>query len=385
MSADLSQTFDKLQAKLGEGGVGSLLDELVEQMRAQGQYHDLYQALEMRLRQTMELPLDAAHDETLSDSVRDAYDAGRIEACKEVGLLLLEEAKLEEGWFYLRATGDRELAAKALEKIDVDEENTEAMIGVLLHEGVDPARGFGLVLEHYGSCNAITTFEQTFRNVSVPDQQAMASKLLRHLNAELFANLKADIENQEGGKVSAETLKELLKDRDWLFTQGGYHVDTTHLASVVRFARILTDKGDLQIALDLTAYGSQLDAQFQYAGDEPFADNYAAHALYFNALLGEQQDEAVAYFHEKANTVDQNVYGMIAVEEYINLLARLDRTDEALAASLEMFGDNDERLGVAPSPLELACAAGDVERYLEYCREHNQLLSFAAALARTNS
>ena len=87
-----------------------------------------------------------------------------------------------------------------------------------------------------------------------------------------------------------------MADREWLFQDNAYHIDTTHLASTVRIARVLADPADLRLALDLTEYGRRLSQQFQYQGDEPFVETYPSHALYFQALLGENVEEALAYF-----------------------------------------------------------------------------------------
>src|SRR5207247_1071093 len=125
------------------------------------------------------------------------------------------------------------------------------------------------------------------------DEQAPAARLLlRQLHEDLVANVKADIARQEGQPPNAQTLRELVHDRDWLFQDNSYHLDTTHLAATVRIARALTDPDDLRLALDLTEYGRRLGQPFQYQGDEPFGEMYPANALYFHALLGENIDEA---------------------------------------------------------------------------------------------
>ena len=61
------------------------------------------------------------------------------------------------------------------------------MIEVALNHGVNPRRGFELILENYGTCPAISAFEQ------LPPQDdavraACAERLVRHLHGELTAN-----------------------------------------------------------------------------------------------------------------------------------------------------------------------------------------------------
>ena len=77
----------------------------------------------------------------------------------------------------------------------------------------------------------------------------------------------------------------LLEDREWLFLNNNYHLDTTHLAATVRFARALDAAEPLRLALELTEYGRRLSAQFQYPGDPPFTNVYPSHAIFFRALL----------------------------------------------------------------------------------------------------
>ncbi len=249
-----------------------------------------------------------------------------------------------------------------------------------MHEGVSPALGYELVLKHYGTCNAITTFEGAMLARPRADQQAAAAMLLGHLHAELMANVRADIARQEGSEPKEKTLAELVADRDWLFGEHNYHIDTTHLAATVRFARLLEDAQSLALAYDLTEYGRRLSSQFQFAGEEPFVDVYPAHGLFFAAQLGRQVDEAVEYFRERAKEVNVEEMGSGPAEVFIVLLARLGRYDEAVAASLELLPPGTRTSGYAPNLLELSTRAGNYEPLLKVCRERGDLVSFTAGL-----
>ena len=164
-----------------------------------------------------------------------------LEACREVGAALLGAGQLREAWMYLRPVGDNALVAQALAGIEPNEENLSDLIEISLHEGVSVPLGYRLVLEHYGTCNAITMFDSMVAGRPGKDQQAAADLLVRHLHRELLANVRTDIKRQEGTEPPGETLLELVAERDWLFGQHNYHVDTTHLASTVRLARVLED------------------------------------------------------------------------------------------------------------------------------------------------
>src|SRR5205085_6638762 len=142
-------------------------------------------------------------------------------------------------------------------------------------------------------------------------------------------SVKADIARQEGKPPRETTLAELVRDRDWLFQDNSYHLDTTHLASTVRIARALSEPAELRLAIDLTEYGRRLSSQYQYPGEEPFADAQPAQALFFRAQVGEQVEEALTYFRDKAESLPAEQNGAGPAEVYIALLSRLGRTTEA--------------------------------------------------------
>ena len=331
--------FEVLQTELAAGGVPAVLERLVEQLRTKSRYHELFEALKMKVRLEIGLPVqyDESGDE-LDEATRLKLEEGLVDACREVGMLMIQDGAIREAWMYLRPVGDRAAAAAALAEVESTDENLDEMVEVCLHEGVDPARGFRLVLDHYGTCNAITTFEATLQQRTPAEQRHTAGMLVEHLHGELLASVKADIAQNEGAEPDAQTLRELVSDRDWLFGEHRYHLDTTHLASTVRFARLLEDGQQLRLALDMTEYGRRLSDQFQY--------------------------------------------GRSAIEIYIDLLARLGRLDEAIEATIQYSSPDAQPIGHAPSLLELSDQAGNYDRLLDHCRDHDDLLGFATGLVR---
>ncbi|MFO0871340.1 MAG: hypothetical protein U0935_20645 [Pirellulales bacterium] len=377
------EDFERIESAWKASGVAGALDALAQRLREQRLYHELFEALKMQVRQRLGLPLlYGDNSDELGETQRQQLEDGLIAACREVGTLLLQRGRVREGWMYLRPVGDKKAAAQLLASIEVDDDNLEEMIEVCLREGVDVERGFALVLKHYGTCNAITTFEGEIPRQARPDQQAATALIVRHLHAELTANLRSDIARQEGAQPAERTLAELVADRPWLFQELTYHVDTTHLSSVVRFARLSEDRAVLALALDLTAYGRKLHSQFQYPGDEPFVDNYPAHGQFFAALLGQGVDEALDYFRQRAEGCDIQQVGTVAIEVYIDLLARVGRPAEALEASLRLLPPGQPTLGIAPSLLDLAQRAGTYDRVRAHFRERSDLLGFTAALVQ---
>jgi hypothetical protein len=270
--------------------------------------------------------------------------------------------------------------AAALAKLAPTDENLQDIIEISLHEGVDPALGYRLVLANYGTCNAITTFEGALLGRPKADQQAAAGLLLKHLHSELLANVRADVARQEGTEPAERTLAALVANRDWLFADNNYHTDTTHLAAVVRFARLIEDPALVELAYDLTEYGRRLGPQFQFAGEEPFADVYPAHGLFFAAQLGRQVDEALDYFRRRAQAADVAESGTAPAEVYIALLNRLKRYDDAIRATIELVPPGVRTSGLAPNLLELSRLAGDYGPLMAACRQRGDLVSFTAGL-----
>lgn len=376
--------IDQLSAEFAQGGPTATLAKAAEILKQQRKYHELFEVLKMQLRHRLSLPITGGEvADDLSEATRNALEEGLVDACRQVGTLLLEQGSVREGWMYLRPVGDKKLAQSLLEKIEADEENSEDLIEVCLHEGIDLGRGFELVLDSYGTCSAITTYDQSVARRPAEEQVPAARKLLERVHRDLVASVKTDIARQEGAQPKESTLAGLLADRDWLMQEGTYHLDTTHLASTVRIARVFNDRADVEKALDLTAYGLRLAEQFQYQGDEPFPATYPHHKLFFSALLGRDIDAALQHFREKAELLDVQYNGTVAIDVYVDLLRRLGRPGEALREAIRMSPAAGQPAGLSLSLLQLASEAGDFESLMHYCRERGDLLGYTAALVRS--
>ena len=373
--------FQEVESALASGGIESALDVLAEKLRSNGEYHELFEARKLGLRHRLGLPLLYDQSGDMTDEQQRQLEEGLIEACRESGLLLIEKGKIRESWAYLRPIGENSLVAGRLRQIPVNDENMEELIEVLLYEGVDPSRGFQLILEHYGTCNAITTYEGQMYQKDVRTQQKAAEMILRRVHGELIENVIGHISREEDEPPAGGSLGQLLQGREWITADGNYHVDTSHLASTVRISRVLEGSRNLELSLDLTDYGRRLDPSLQYPGEEPFTDVYASHGHYFEALLGRDVPAAVDYFRQRAEQVDVRAEGTVAVEVLIQLLARIGRYREAIDATLELIPEGVQTVGLAPSLLELSSKAGHYQPMLDACQRRDDLLGYAACLA----
>ncbi|HAC89269.1 MAG TPA: hypothetical protein DCF63_01360 [Planctomycetaceae bacterium] len=376
--------YDQLLQLSEQGQKSDALDALIQYVDQAGQYHELFEALKMKLRWDLGLPAAQVEPETpLDEETEIKLERGLIAACRRVGEAFFRAGKIRDGWMYLRPVGDPKWIAEITSRVQVTDENFDDLQQVLLHEGVDIRRGYQLSLERLGTCNSITLFEQALASRPRSDQQVAAELLVRHVHRELLANLRGDIQRREGNSPVETTAEEILQARPDLLKSGSYHLDTSHLASTVRFARVVDDPAVLRLALDIAHYGRKLHPQYQYPGEEPFLDLYPASIAFFRALLGQQVEAGIRYFTQKADSVDQGHYGLLAFEVLIDLLSRCGRHAEAITALDQRVPSGSRTLGIAPSLLQLSQRLGDYRPMQELAKHRGDLLSYTAALMRS--
>jgi hypothetical protein len=297
---------------------------------------------------------------------------------------LLEEGLLREAWMYFRPTGDRAALAPRLEAFARRDEHAQQVIEIALYEGVAPRLGFELVLKHHGVCNAISLYDAHMHGQPLRARQDVAALLVERLYDDLARNLRAEIERREGRPPEASSVAGLIEGRAWLFDDLNYHIDMSHLGAVVRFALVLDDPLHLRPALELTLYARRLAPQYQYPGQEPFVDTYPSHALFFQALLGENVEEALEHFRGRAQALAGGESGQLPVEVYVGLLSRLGRHREAFDAAVDLNMGARPQSAFASSLLELAGRAGAYDRLLDVFRRNGDLLGYGAALVQAD-
>ncbi|TWU04016.1 hypothetical protein Pla100_09520 [Neorhodopirellula pilleata] len=376
------------------------IDEVIAYFRREKRPVELFEALKMKSRLAHGLPMMALPDESLDSQtggdpeLQRSLEEGLLDACRQAGAMLIENGKVGEGYMYLRPVGDNQLVRRLLADVPITDENYDEMVHVLLHEGIDLGRGYQAVIEHQGTCNSITLYDQAIAQRPRVQRQIASRVLLNHFYAELTSLVRNDFAGRANDNgVSADdiirderdlSLGDLIAKYKWILGGGGYHLDTTHLASTVRFATVLDDAESIDKAIQLCQYGRKLPADFQYPGEEPFVDFYPAHAAFFAALAGQNVESALRLFEQRARTVDVNVAGSGAIETYIDLLDRIGRPGEALRAAMELFPDDVPVGRVMPEMMVMArraVAGGDVEianQLEQFCSQRGDLLGVAA-------
>ena len=391
-----STQFAALAAEIADRGVAPALEKLAALLLERASYRELFTVRQMQARHKLGLPIiDVGQTRDLAEPLRSQLEDAYVEACREVGLLLLAEGKLREAWMYLQISGDKQAVRERLATLEPTEANSSEMVEIALYEGVWPRRGLELILASHGICNTITTLDGVLPNLGREDQAAAAALLVGYLHGQLLENVRADIERQEHKPPQEATLAGLLAKRDWLLGDGNYHIDTSHLSSVVRFARMSDDADTLRLAVDLTEYGRRLHKQFQFGSEEPFADYYPAHGLFLGALLAQAEqlqtaeiparadviDQAVVYFRERAEKTDVAASGTAAVEFYVSLLGRLRRFELAMDELAHLIPPGTPTMGIAPHLWELAERSGKYQKMATICQERGDIVGYIGALA----
>lgn len=374
--------FEQLKQAFDSSGLAAVLEKAEAELRAGKRYHELFEVLKMKSRQAIGLPLLHDAEQKLSDDQQRKLEDELLESCKDVGFSLLSEGEVQDCWVYLRHLQDHQPVLDAVKKMDVNEENLDQVLGLLLYEGLDCEAGYALVLKHYGTCNAITTMQQALYKRSKADRQAAGRLLVKHVHQELLENVRGHVQREEGNEPTATRLRELVKDRDYLFADGSYHIDTSHLSSTIQVAGELTDKPSIELALDMAEYGQQLDEGLQYPGDPPFEDLYPSYTKFFAAQLGKDVDDAIAFFGDRARNTNAHQEGTFAIETFIDLLSRVGKTEEAMDASVELIPEGIQTTGRAPTLYDLSEQLGDFSRYRDLCVKRDDMLGYVISLEK---
>ena len=350
-----TETFDAYERLLQTEGAAAVVDRLVDDLRSRKAYRPLLDALLLKAR--FDLALPAIPGKTTADwpeAKRLAYEERYVEAIRTVGEMLLEAGRIAEAWPYFRAIAEPETVAKAIDAFEPEtgDERLHEVVEAAFNQGANPKKGYELILKHYGTCSAVTAFENLPRDDSVRD--ACADMLVRQVHEHLVRNLKSEIAGR--GEVvpdSENSLPNLMNGRDWLFDDEAYHVDVSHLAATVRVGPLLKSNESIAVALELANYGKHLSPRHSYEGDAPFEKVYEDHAAYFEAVLGRDPDNGIARFRTKLSRNDleaspQEEYStddLVTAQVLVALLARIGRPEEALEiASTYLAGVPDSSL-----------------------------------------
>src|SRR5579863_6676363 len=229
----LESAFEALGPLLQSQDPASSLDYLIGQFRESKDYHLLFEARLMKKRLELGLPLiQAPNLGALPREVQAKYQQFLVEAAQETGELFLASGDIPKAWPYLRATGDVERVAAAIERADPGE-NVEGVIEIAFMQGVHPAKGLELVIEKFGVCRALTYFGGSG---GAKDREQCIAVLARSIYSELAASLDNAIQERDGRGTGLTSIQGLIEGRDWVFGEYSSYIDPSHLVSVLQYS-----------------------------------------------------------------------------------------------------------------------------------------------------
>ncbi len=382
--------FAELETTLTTQGPVAAINRLCTELRVNKDYTALFYALLMKKRHELGVsPIPTGPSQDLPPQTHAPYEEAIREAARLVGGLFLQDRNLAQAWLYFRMLGEPEPMRQALEAYEPqDGEDLQPVVQIAFYEGVHPTRGFDLILSRFGICNAITTLSNPELGHPADVRQYCLQRLVRALYTELRERLTAEIERQEG-KPPAEAeappdtpgvVRRLITGRDWLFGDDFYHIDVSHLSSVVQMSLHLQPCPELGLARELCAYGQRLSGRFLGAGEPPFEEQYRAYDIYLAVLTGEEVEAGLKYFREQVEKNDVATVGTYPAEVLVNLLLRLERPAEALAVSRKYLAASDPRRLTCPSITELCQKTGHYRTLADAAREQGDPVHFLAGL-----
>jgi hypothetical protein len=374
--------FDELQRTFAAEGPAAAVERLCTWLREQKDYTNLFYALLLKKRHELGVsPLPTGPAQDLPESAHTPYEEGIREAARLVGGLYLDEDDIPQAWPYFRMIGEPRPVADALERHHLrDDEDVQPLIQVAFYEGAHPRKGFDWILEHSGICNAITTLSTVDLSQSPEVRRYCIQQLVRSLYEELSERLTADIAEQAGTLPASRSVGAMVAAQPGLCADGYAYIDISHLNSVVQMSIHLEPGDELNLARELCAYGRCLPSQPPFIGDPPFEDQYRAYGLYLDALAGDHTEEALAYFRRQAEEADPQTVGTYPAEVLVNLLLRLNRPAEALAAARRFLAAVTDRRLSCPTIPELCRLANDYHTLTEVARAQGDAVHFVAGL-----
>jgi len=372
--------FEQLQNTLQARGPAAAIDELCESLKAAGDYSALFYALLMKKRVELGInPFPTGTSTELPPETHEEYESAIREAGRHVGALYLAQHDIRKAWFYFNMLGEPEPIRDYIQNYKPGEsDDPQPVIEVALYNGVDPVRGFGLILERYGICNAITTFGQQDFGRNPPAKQACIKLLVRALHDQLLERLRSDIVMRGDTYPQTGSIIELLQGRGFLFAEDAYHIDTSHLSSVVQMSLELTEGEEVLLARELCAYGTKLNSQFHQQADPPFENTYADYMILLEVTGGIYVEKGLQHFRDKIEpeVAQGNTF---PAEVYVNLLLRLNRRDEAIEAAKKYLSAEARQMS-CPGVYELCQQEKDFTGLANAARQRGDGVNYLASL-----
>jgi len=383
--------FDRLRTALAGGGPTVAADQLIEELRKAEGFQNLFYALLLKKRVELGVsPFPTGSSTELPPETHEPYEQTIREVGREIGTSLLERRKFQQAWVFFRMLGEPEPVRAALEAFDPGpDDDVYPIIELAWQGGLLPKKGFDLVLDRHGVCSAITMVSSSDINSNADLRDYCVSRLIHALHSQLLERLRADLVGRGGTAPDNATVSQLVEAHPELLADDAYHIDTSHLSSVVQMSTQLAAGKDNELAQELCHYGRRLSIGLQGRNDAPFDDGYDDYLAFLKVVagvpapprLGNPADVEAGLARFRAKAEREHAEGSTyASQVYVNLLLRANRPGEALAAAKSLLLAEDERNLTCPGVSELAKRVGDYEAMAEAAKARNDPVGFLAGL-----
>ena len=333
------EQLDHLKKLVLESGPARAIETLCTELEAKADYNKLFYALIMKARQSMGLcVVPTAPTDEIPREKHDEFEEVIRNSARRCADLHLATNDLEQAWNFYKMIGETEPIKSVIDNLDPKpEDDLEVAIRLAFYEGLNMARGYEWILERYGLCNAITTLtSQDFSHMPAVREHCL-QKLIEALYTELALRLRGEIEHREGNTKSIDSIPvgkpgevvELIKGREWLFAEDGYHIDLSHLSSTVQMSIHLAPCEALDRAIEFCEYGKKLSGRFLGRSEPPFENLYEGYQRYLEIIKGKDVEKNLDYFRQKAKENEENGSSYPA-EILLQILERIGHEKEAL-------------------------------------------------------
>ncbi|MBY0461147.1 MAG: hypothetical protein K2V38_27815, partial [Gemmataceae bacterium] len=254
------EAFDRLQAALADRGPAAAIDLLLEELQEAQDFQALFYAKLLAKRVELGVsPFPTSPASELPPHTHEPYEEAIRAAGREVGGLLLERKEFAKAWAFFRMLGEPEPVRAALETYSPGpDDDVYQAIEIAWQNGLLPKKGFDLVLERHGICSAITVVSGSDLSSNPDLREYCVGRLASALHAQLTERLRTDLSARGASAPEGATVPQLVGMHPGLFDDDAYHIDTSHLSSVVQMSTQLPPGDALDKARELCAYGRKL-------------------------------------------------------------------------------------------------------------------------------
>jgi hypothetical protein len=373
--------FGELRSILADGGELGAVDALSAKLLEMGDYQNYFYTKLMRKRVELGVsPFPTGPASELPEQTHEAYETAIRDAGREVGSLLLARRDIPRAWSYFRMLGEPGPVREALDSyVPTPGEDTYGLVEVAWQQQVHPKKGFDLILESHGICSAITMVHSTDLTQQPNLREYCIQKLIKAMHSQLLERLQNDLKARGVDFSESASITALVQQNPELFADDAYHVDVSHLSSVVQMALHLTKCPELAFVQELCEYGSRLSQGLQGDNDPPFQATYKDYLPYIKVVNGEEVEEGLTHFARKAEEGQLEGYQYPA-EVYVNLLVKIGRLSDALQAARKHLADANERELSCPGVTELARQAKDFATLTQIAEQKSDPVTFLAGL-----